>query len=102
MGQQRMHSVNRPRELGTTPQDVMRILGRHYGKAMIVFAVTVFLFCLGVSVWPRTYRSEAKLLVRLGPETVGLDPTITVGQTVSVQESREGEINSIVTQSENL
>jgi uncharacterized protein involved in exopolysaccharide biosynthesis len=41
------------------------------------------------------YTSEAKLFVRLGRESVGLDPTATTGQTVSIQETREAEINSV-------
>jgi uncharacterized protein involved in exopolysaccharide biosynthesis len=43
---------------------------------------------------PKTYRSEAKLYVRLGRESVALDPTATTGQTMSVIESRENQINS--------
>src|SRR4029079_13583413 len=37
---------------------------------------------------------EARLFVRLGKESVSLDPTATLGQTVAVNESRESEINS--------
>ncbi len=44
---------------------------------------------------PVLYTSEAKLFVRLGRETVALDPTATTGQTVTLQETRENEINSI-------
>ncbi|MGB6042858.1 MAG: GNVR domain-containing protein, partial [Pirellulales bacterium] len=46
--------------------------------------------------WPRSFRSEAKLFVRVGRETVGLDPTATTGQTVNVQMNRAHEINSVV------
>ena len=47
-------------------------------------------------VQPR-YTSEASLFVRLGKETVGLDPTATTGQTIAVQDSREKEIYSVQT-----
>ncbi|MCC7086834.1 MAG: hypothetical protein IT427_17690 [Pirellulales bacterium] len=45
---------------------------------------------------PKTYRSEGKLLVRLGRENMALDPTATLGATplVGVQPSRETELNS--------
>jgi uncharacterized protein involved in exopolysaccharide biosynthesis len=41
------------------------------------------------------YTSEAKIFVRLGRESVTLDPTATTGQTMTLQESRENELNSI-------
>ena len=44
---------------------------------------------------PRTYESEAMIFVKLGRETVSLDPTATTGSTMPVLESRENEINSI-------
>jgi uncharacterized protein involved in exopolysaccharide biosynthesis len=66
-------------------------------------AFLVFLaICGGVTVatalWPRTYRSEAKLLVRLGRENATLDPTATFGKEpiVAVPTVRETEINSAV------
>lgn len=43
---------------------------------------------------PRKYESESKLLVRLGRESITLDPTVTNGQVVSVSDSRESEVNA--------
>ncbi len=43
----------------------------------------------------KTFQSEAKLFVRVGRESVALDPTATIGQVFMVNESRENEINSI-------
>jgi uncharacterized protein involved in exopolysaccharide biosynthesis len=57
--------------------------------------LTVLLVLLAIALCPRTYRSEAKLFVRLGRETVTLDPTATTGKTVPVQSSREIEIRSV-------
>jgi uncharacterized protein involved in exopolysaccharide biosynthesis len=58
--------------------------------AMVVGAL-VFLFC------PRTYRSEAKLFLRMGRESVALDSTASTGQTVSLQQNdRKDEVKSAV------
>ena len=48
--------------------------------------------------FPKTYRSEAKLFVKLGRENAGLDATTTLGQTpsVAVPLGREEEINTEV------
>lgn len=53
---------------------------------------------IATALWPRTYRSEAKLLVRLGRENATLDPTATFGKEpiVAVPSIRETEINSAV------
>ncbi len=59
-----------------------------------VFCTILALFVLGVIFYPRSYTSEARLFVRLGKESVGLDPTATMNETISVNESRESEINS--------
>lgn len=84
----------------TTPQttDWVRVLWRRRRRA-----ATVFLAILAVTVAyqvlaPRSYRSEGKLLVRLGRENAMLDPTVAPGQQgiVAIPQSREDEINSIV------
>lgn len=49
---------------------------------------------LALIVWPRKYESEAKLFLRLGRESIALDPTATTGATIQVQESRENQLNS--------
>lgn len=48
---------------------------------------------------PKSFRSEAKLFVRLGRENVVLDSAATLGQSASVAVplSRENELNSVVT-----
>ena len=43
---------------------------------------------------PRKYSSEAKFLVKIGRESVGLDPTATTSQTLLLQKTQEEEINS--------
>ncbi|GAB4140276.1 MAG: hypothetical protein Tsb009_09540 [Planctomycetaceae bacterium] len=73
-----------------------RVVLRHRKKAGLFFIVTVVLVVVGVLVCPKTYQSEAKLFVRMGRESVTLDPTATTGQVVAVHESRENEINSVM------
>jgi polysaccharide biosynthesis protein PslE len=46
---------------------------------------------------PRSYRSEAKLFLRVGRESVALDPTASTGQTISLQQNdRKDEVKSAV------
>jgi uncharacterized protein involved in exopolysaccharide biosynthesis len=78
----------------STARDMCRPFFRHKRKMVILFSVTFCLVVLGLIFVPRTYVSDARVFVRLGKESVSLDPTATVGQTVSMNESRESEINS--------
>jgi len=78
----------------TSLRDFFDILLKHKRKMIAFFTVVV----VGVSVLILSsadiYRSEATLLVRLGRESVALDPTVTTGQIVPVQRSRESEIHT--------
>lgn len=71
---------------------------RHKGKVLAVFSVVVVTTILVTALMPRTYRSEGKLLLRLGRENMALDPTATLGSTplLTIQLSRENEINSVI------
>jgi uncharacterized protein involved in exopolysaccharide biosynthesis len=70
---------------------------RQHGRKGIIVAGALFTAIAAVTFsLPRTYYSEARLLVKAGWETVALDPTATTGQTLSIYESRESEINSIL------
>lgn len=53
-----------------------------------ILAVLVFLI-------PAKYGSTAKMLVRLGRGAVSIDPTANLSQTVSLQESRLAQVNSV-------
>jgi len=75
---------------------MLRTLRRQWKRAAVFFAATMALVVIGVFVVPRSYRSEAKLFVRMGRESVTLDPTATTGKVMSVYESRENEINSVM------
>ncbi|TWU59904.1 Chain length determinant protein [Rubripirellula tenax] len=59
--------------------------------SIMAIAVVVILFA------PRAYHSEAKLLLRVGRESISVDPTVTtVGETISMQQTRANEIQSAI------
>jgi uncharacterized protein involved in exopolysaccharide biosynthesis len=78
----------------TGPHDLFRALFRHKRKMATFFCGTMTLVVVGLILFPRSYTSDARLFVRLGKESVALDPTATLNQTVNVSETRESEINS--------
>ena len=67
-------------------------------KAAICFLAVTATVAIVTLLWPKSYRSEGKLLVRLGRENATLDATVTMGpdSVVAVPLSREAEINSHV------
>jgi capsular exopolysaccharide synthesis family protein len=75
-------------------RDLYYIFFRHKWKVLLVFLTIVVTTYIGVSLSDNVYRSEAKLLVRLGREAVTLDPTATTGTIVPVSQSRESQINT--------
>lgn len=82
--------------LPLTPRELRRALRRYSGRALAVCLALAALTVIGVILMPRTYLSEAKLFVRPGRENMTLDATATTGQLLTVMESRETEINSLV------
>ena len=75
-------------------RDFYYILFRHKLKA-IIFLIAVFLtVTLGTFLAAEIYRSDAKVLVRVGRESVSLDPTATTGPVISVGQQRENEVKS--------
>ena len=76
-------------------RDVYYILFRHKRKVIWFFFGVFLTVALVTFLMPEIYQSEAKLLVRLGRESVSLDPTATTsGQVISVNTRRESEIKS--------
>ncbi len=47
-----------------------------------------------ILVWPRSYESQAKLVVRVGRESVSLDPSATTSATLMLQKTQEEEVIS--------
>lgn len=94
-----MIAPNTTRPLALQPLEYLRVAyTRHKTKFRIAFFGTATLVAVGVFFMPKTYESEAKLFVRVGRESVTLDPTAAsnTGQTISYYDSRESEITSVL------
>lgn len=80
----------------TSKLDLLEIAGKIWRAKwkILLFQIATTAFCISVILfWPRTYRSEARLFMQLGRESVAIDPTATTGQMVGVMNSsREDEI----------
>jgi polysaccharide biosynthesis transport protein len=76
-----------------SPREVARILFRHWRKMALIFCGVLVLTVLTVALYPRSYSSEAKLVIRVGRESVALDPTATTGQTMPLQTTQDVEVN---------
>jgi len=77
-----------------TLRDILAVLFRHRRKCLGIFLGAVGLVTFVTFLTPDYYESSTKLLVRLGREQLTLDPTVTTGQVVNVQQSRETQLNS--------
>jgi uncharacterized protein involved in exopolysaccharide biosynthesis len=78
--------------------DVLGACRLHRRKMLSFFLASLCTCGLVIAFAPKSYRSEAKLLVRLGRENMLLDSAATLGEsaTVAVPLSRENELNSVV------
>jgi uncharacterized protein involved in exopolysaccharide biosynthesis len=80
----------------TSKLDLLEIVGKIWRAKwkILLFQIATTAFCIAVILfWPRTYRSEARLFLQLGRESVAIDPTAATGQMVGVMNSsREDEI----------
>jgi len=79
---------------GSSLRDIYYVIFRQKWKILLFFLATVLTVTAGTFLVPKIYRSESQLLVRLGRESVSLDPTATTGPVISVAQSRENEIKS--------
>jgi uncharacterized protein involved in exopolysaccharide biosynthesis len=84
-----------PHYLPTIPEFRAAVV-RHGWKGGVLAVGLLTVFALATFSLPREYVSEAKLFVRLGHESITLDPTVTTNQTVSIYETRESEFNSLL------
>ncbi len=74
---------------------VVGIVLRNWKKVLFIPPVCLLTGAAIILFFPRTYQSEAKLLLRVGRESVGLDPTVTTGQTIGLmQNGRDDEMKS--------
>lgn len=75
----------------------LQAVGRHRKKVILTFLIMVSLTVLFVVSRQREYASSAQLFVRIGRETVSVDPTAeAAGQLISMTDTQEREIRSIV------
>ena len=72
----------------------VEILFVHRRLLLSMMCASVILGWFALVAWPRSYMSEAKLMLRVGRETVSLDPTATTSQTLLLQKTQEEEVNA--------
>lgn len=78
----------------TSLRDLCYIFFRHKWKMILLFLAVVLCVAVVTFCRDKVYRSEAKLMVRLGRESVTLDPTATTGQIIPITQSRESEVQA--------
>ena len=86
--------MNPKNERSLTPRDLARVLFRHGRTMALFFGGVMLLTLLLIALYPRSYSSEAKLFLRIGRESVALDPTVTTGPINLLQKSQADEVNS--------
>jgi polysaccharide biosynthesis protein PslE len=89
---------NQTNRVGAIQTLVWQPLKRHRGKAIALWIAVVAAGTTYAFVLKDVYRSEGRLLVRLGRENVMLDPTANLGQgpISAVPATREGEMYTVV------
>src|SRR3954464_3635930 len=87
-----MESLYEPEQ---PPLNVAGFLWGQKWKVIVTFLAGIALTLAYLSLAPRVFRSDAKLLVRIGRGSITLDPTATTGQYVAVGESRENEMHAV-------
>jgi len=75
-------------------RDLYYVLFRHKKKVIVFFIAVVVTVTLWEAMLPDFYRSDAKLLVKIGRESVALVPTPATGQTISINKPIVQEINA--------
>ncbi len=69
---------------------------RHWRKSAFFCIAAAGVLIAALLLWPRVYASESKVFLRIGRETVTLDPSATVGETLPISRTRDGEITSVM------
>jgi len=75
-------------------RDLYYIFFRHKWKMILFFLAIIVIVAVHAFCAAKIYRSEAQLLVRVGRESVALDPTVTTGTIIPVVQPRASEINT--------
>ena len=75
--------------------EVLEIVFRHKLKIIVVPMVVMAITLAVILFFPRQYRSEAKLYLQVGRESLGIDPTATMGSSTGlIQSNRDEEVKS--------
>lgn len=78
-------------------RNYVRAIFRNSGKLFFYNLLVILLAIAAIMFWPREYRSEAKVWIKIGRENSKLDPTAATGETIAIQENdREDEIKSVI------
>lgn len=80
--------------LNSSLRDLLLVIFRRRKTVILFFVLIMAVVSALTFLSPDIYRSEASLLVKLGRESVMIDPTATVGQIANVRQDRTNEINS--------
>lgn len=91
MSREVVEAANKPPQ--SSLRDVYYVLFRHKWKIILFFLTVTLTVLVLIYRSPKVYRSEAKLFVRLGRESMTLDPTVTTGQVINVSQNRDSEVN---------
>ncbi len=76
---------------------LLELVFRHKGKILLLPLLVLSAALLVILYYPRTYVSEARVLVQVGRESVGIDPTASTGAMISLQQTgRDDEMTSAV------
>ena len=74
-------------------REFARVIFRHKEKVLGFFLATVLVTLAAMLTISPVYQSEAKLLIKVGRESVSMDPSV-LGPTMNVVQERTNEINS--------
>jgi uncharacterized protein involved in exopolysaccharide biosynthesis len=89
--------VHHPRPASFGPHELIASFFRHKKKALAFALLVVAAAALIILYAPRKYRSEARLFLQVGRESVRLDPTATTGETIALQQSgRDNEVATTI------
>ncbi len=77
----------------TSLRDVLDILFRRQRQIVLFFLVVVSVVTAVTFLVQEVYQSEATVLIRVGRESVAIDPAV-VGPTINLTQDRESEVNS--------
>ena len=75
--------------------ELLEVVFRHKLKIIVIPVVILAMTITVILFFPRQYRSEAKLYLQVGRESLGMDATATMGPAASlIQNNRDEEMKS--------